>query len=133
MEDWPIIMNSYRIYSDYYGIYFIVFNLVVAYFFLNLFTGIMFRYFNESYSKEQKLAPGDKKAPKSGLKKGNQKGDYLKFAKAKSDSQTLYVVMYIFDNSYKEFFSSRITDKNPVIYGYVPKLYKEDCYDNYFY
>ena len=76
---------------------------------------------------------GEIKTSKSGLKKGNQKGDYLKFAEAKSDSRTLYVVMYIFDNSYKEFFSSRITDKNPVIYGYVPKLYKEDCYDNYYY
>ena len=63
-EGWPDIMNSYRIYDETYGIFFIVYNLVVAYFFLNLFTGIMFRYFNESYSKEQKLAPGDKKAPK---------------------------------------------------------------------
>ena len=63
-EGWPDIMNSYRIYGESYGIFFIVFNLVVAYFFLNLFTGIMFRYFNDAYSKEQKLAEGDKKAPK---------------------------------------------------------------------
>ena len=33
MEGWPDIMNSYRIYSDFYGIYFIAFNIVVAYFF----------------------------------------------------------------------------------------------------
>ena len=76
---------------------------------------------------------GEIKTSKSGLKKGNQKGDYLKFAEAKSDYQTLYVVMYIFDKSYKEFFSSRIIDKYPVIYGYVTKLYKEDCNDNYFF
>ena len=63
-EGWPDIMNSYRIYGDAYGIFFIVYNLVVAYFFLNLFTGIMFKYFNEAYSKEQKLAADDKKAPK---------------------------------------------------------------------
>ena len=63
-EAWPDIMNSYRIYGDVNGIFFIVYNLVVAYFFLNLFTGIMFRYFNEAYSKEQKLAKDDKKAPK---------------------------------------------------------------------
>ena len=63
-EGWPDIMNSYRIYGDVYGIFFIVYNLVVAYFFLNLFTGIMFRYFNEAYSKEQKLSKDDKKAPK---------------------------------------------------------------------
>jgi hypothetical protein len=63
-EGWPDIMNSYRIYGDVYGAFFIVYNLVVAYFFLNLFTGIMFRYFNEAFSREQKLAPDDKKAPK---------------------------------------------------------------------
>ena len=63
-EGWPDIMNSYRIYGDANGIFFIVYNLVVAYFFLNLFTGIMFKYFNEAYSKEQKLSKDDKKAPK---------------------------------------------------------------------
>ena len=64
MEDWPEIMNTYRIYNEYFGIYFIVFNLVVAYFFLNLFTGIMFKYFNEAYKKEQEISKDDKKAPK---------------------------------------------------------------------
>ena len=63
-EGWPDIMNSYRVYDETYGIFFIVYNLVVAYFFLNLFTGVMFRYFNEAYSREQKLAPDDRKAPK---------------------------------------------------------------------
>ena len=63
-EGWPDIMNSYRIYGDYYGIFFIVYNLIVAYFFLNLFTGIMFKYFNEGFSKEKQLSPKDKKAPK---------------------------------------------------------------------
>ena len=63
-EGWPDIMNSYRIYGESNGIFFIVYNLVVAYFFLNLFTGIMFRYFNEGYTKEKTLAPEDKKAPK---------------------------------------------------------------------
>ena len=63
-EGWPDIMNSYRVYGDIYGAFFIIYNLVVAYFFLNLFTGIMFLYFNEAYSREQKLADDDKKAPK---------------------------------------------------------------------
>ena len=54
MEGWPELMNSYRIYNDLYGIYFVAFNLIVAYFFLNLFTGIMFKYFNEAYRREQK-------------------------------------------------------------------------------
>ena len=63
-EGWPDIMNSYRIYGDIYGAFFIIYNLVVAYFFLNLFTGIMFRYYNEAFTREQKLADNDKKAPK---------------------------------------------------------------------
>jgi len=63
-EAWPEIMNTYRIYSDYYGIFFLAYNLLVAYFVLNLFTGIMFRYFNEAYKKETKLAEDDRKAPK---------------------------------------------------------------------
>ena len=57
-------MNSYLIYGEVYGSFFIVYNLVVAYFFLNLFTGIMFRYFNDAFSREQILAEEDKKAPK---------------------------------------------------------------------
>ena len=64
MEGWPDIMNSYRIYENSYGIFFVVFNLVIAYFFLNLFTGIMFKYFNEAYKREQKLDSDDKKAAK---------------------------------------------------------------------
>ena len=64
MEGWPDIMYSYTIYENYYGIYFIISNLVVAYFFLNLFTGIMFRYFNDAFKREQKIAEDDKKAPK---------------------------------------------------------------------
>ena len=63
-EQWPEIMNSYKIFSDYNGLFFIVYNLVVSYFVLNLFTGIMFRYFNEAYKRETKLAESDKKAPK---------------------------------------------------------------------
>ena len=64
MEGWPDIMNSYRIYENSYGIFFVVFNLIIAYFFLNLFTGIMFKYFNEAYKREQKLDSDDKKAAK---------------------------------------------------------------------
>jgi hypothetical protein len=81
MEGWPDIMNSYTIYESYYGIYFIVSNLVVAYFFLNLFTGIMFRYFNEAFKREQKIAEGDKKAPK-----------YLDFLKQICSAETHYIV-----------------------------------------
>jgi hypothetical protein len=81
MEGWPDIMYSYTIYNDYNGIFFIIYNLVVAYFFLNLFTGIMFSYFNEAYKKEQKIAEGDKKAPK-----------YYDFLEQIVDAETHYVV-----------------------------------------
>ena len=64
MEGWPEIMNSYRIYQNLYGIFFVVFNLIVTYFCLNLFTGIMFKYFNEAFKREQKLASDDIKAAK---------------------------------------------------------------------
>ena len=63
-EAWPNISDSYRIYSDLNGLFFVAYNLVTAYFALNLFTGIMFRYFNEAYKRETKLAEDDKKAPK---------------------------------------------------------------------
>ena len=81
MEGWPDIMYSYTIYGNVYGIYFIVSNLVVAYFFLNLFTGIMFRYFNDAFKREQKIAEGDKKAPK-----------YYDFLTQICDAETHYVV-----------------------------------------
>ena len=64
MEGWPDIMNSYRIYENSFGIFFVAFNLIVTYFFLNLFTAIMFKYFNEAYKREQKLDSNDKKAGK---------------------------------------------------------------------
>ena len=80
-EGWPDIMNSYRIYGEIYGAFFIIYNLVVAYFFLNLFTGIMFKYFNEAYSKEQKLSKEDKKAPK-----------YLDFLTQISQAQSDYEI-----------------------------------------
>ena len=57
-------MNSYRMFNDYYGLFFIAFNLIVAYFFMNIFTGIMFKYFNEAYRREQQISKNDKKAPK---------------------------------------------------------------------
>lgn len=76
---------------------------------------------------------GEAKISKSRSRKEHQEGDYLKFAKSKSDLETLYVLMYIFDKSYKEYYSSILSDELPIIYGYVPKLYKEDCFTHYNY
>ena len=64
MEGWPEIMQSYRVFNDYYGIFFLIMILVVSYFFLNLFTGIMFKYFNDAWTREKKIGEDDKKAEK---------------------------------------------------------------------
>ena len=64
MEGWPETMNDHRVFNDYYGIFFVVYILVVAYFFLNIFTGIMFKYFNDAWSKEKRVSDSDKKAQK---------------------------------------------------------------------
>ena len=63
-ESWPEIMSEYRVFNDYYGIFFLVYILVVSYFFLNLFTGIMFKYFNDAWMREKKIGEDDKKAEK---------------------------------------------------------------------
>ena len=106
MEGWPDIMNSYTIYENFYGIYFIVSNLVVAYFFLNLFTGIMFRYFNESFKREQKIAEDDKKAPKYYdflAQICNAETHYIVWKKPPKDSYK-YILREFADNSYLDNF-----------------------------
>ena len=74
-------MNSYRIYGDGYGLFFVSFNLIVAYFFLNLFTAIMFKYFNEAYKRQQKLDSDDKKTAK-----------YYDFLTQIMDSESDYII-----------------------------------------
>ena len=81
MEGWADIMNSYRMYSDFYGFYFVGFNLIVSYFFLNLFTGIMFNYFTSAYKREQKISKRDKKAPK-----------YYDFLRQIIDAESNYII-----------------------------------------
>ena len=100
-EGWPDIMNSYRIYGDVYGAFFIIYNLVVAYFFLNLFTGIMFRYFNEAFSREQKLAEDDKKAPK-----------YYDFLTQIIDSQSDYEIWIRPNKGTFRYYLREIADSN---------------------
>ena len=107
MEGWPDIMNSYTIYEMYYGIYFIVANLVVAYFFLNLFTGIMFRYFNEAFKREQKIAEDDKKAPK-----------YYDFLKQICSAETHYVVWKKPEKGTYSYFLRELAD-NPLLDNFI--------------
>ena len=71
---------------------------------------------------------GEVKISKERIRRGSQKMDYLTYCKNKTNSEKLFMVMYIFDKSYKEFYSSFLSSVNPIIFGYVPKLYKADCY-----
>ena len=64
MVSWSDIMNDYRMFNDYYGLFFVIYILIVSYFFLNLFTAIMFKYFNDAWTKERKVDENDKKAEK---------------------------------------------------------------------
>jgi hypothetical protein len=87
-------MNSYRVYNEYNGLFFVAYLLVVSYFFLNLFTGIMFKYFNDAWSKEQKVAEGDKKAEKyyDFLQQiETSKPDYVKFIKPEPGTFQFYL------------------------------------------
>ena len=54
MEGWPNIMQAYNAFNNFYGIFFVVYLIVVSYFFLNLFVGIMFNCFNDAWEKEKK-------------------------------------------------------------------------------
>ena len=71
---------------------------------------------------------GEVKTAKSRIRSGSQKMDYLTYCKIKTNSDKLFMVMYIFDKSYKDFYSSFLPKGKPIIFGYVPKLYKVDCY-----
>ena len=59
----------------------------------------------------------------------NQKKNYLSYTKTHSNSKILFLIMYIFDNSYKNFNYIKAPEKLPIIYGYAPKIYKEDYYN----
>ena len=41
------------------------------------------------------------------------------------------MVLYIFDYSYKKFSSKNILLQKPIIFGYIPKLYKDDHLEIY--
>ena len=66
-----------------------------------------------------------------------------KYCKAISDNNNnnnkgpIYILMIIFDNNYNDLFSPTKNFRNlnpirifktPVVFGYIPKLYREDCY-----
>jgi len=66
-----------------------------------------------------------------------QRHDYETFIDLvnKLNTDEYIVLMYIYDNSFnffqKNYFYNYPEKKNPTIYGYIPKLYYEDCYKSY--
>ena len=66
----------------------------------------------------------------------DQRYDYEKFIELANtlNTEEYIILMYIYDNSFnffqKDYFYSA-EKKNPIIYGYAPKLYYEDCYKSY--
>ena len=70
-------------------------------------------------------------------KKDDQRQDYLTFinsANNLNNSDEFLIMMYIYDISFSLFKNEEKDyneDKEPIIYGYMPKLYYEDCYKSY--
>ena len=73
-------------------------------------------------------------------KNDNQRQDYLTFINLannlnkSSNSDEFLIMMYIYDISFSLFKNEENDydeDKEAIIYGYIPKLYYEDCYKKY--
>ena len=74
---------------------------------------------------------GEIKNSKKLLNHINQKKNYLEFIKKNSNKENQYILMYVFDHSFKSFYSMKSSEENPIIICYMPKLYSEDCYKNF--
>lgn len=66
-----------------------------------------------------------------------QRQDYLNFinlVNSLNETDEFLLMMYIYDESFSLFkkeLSAKQQDKYPIIYGYMPKLYYENCYKTY--
>ena len=74
---------------------------------------------------------------RSAHKNNNQRKDYLNFINLVNNinkSDEFLILMYIYDESFflfKKELSEKEQDQYPIIYGYIPKLYYENCYKTY--
>ena len=73
-------------------------------------------------------------------KNDDQRKDYITFINSvnilnnSSNSDELLIMMYIYDISFLSFKNEEIdynVDQEAIVYGYIPKLYYEDCYKSY--
>ena len=73
----------------------------------------------------------------SAHKNSYQRQGYLNFinlVNSSNQSNEFLIMMYIYDESFSLFkkeLSTKEQDKYPIIYGYMPKLYYENCYKTY--
>ena len=69
----------------------------------------------------------------SSNKKKRQLQNYLSFCDYFNSKQkeTFFVILYIFDFSYYNFWQKDFMNNRPIIIGYIPKLYKETYYEVY--
>jgi hypothetical protein len=74
---------------------------------------------------------------RSAHKNSYQRRDYLNFinlVNSSNKNNEFLIMMYIYDESFSLFkkeLSTKQQDKYPIIYGYMPKLYYENCYKTY--
>ena len=74
---------------------------------------------------------------RSAHKNSYQRRDYLNFinlVNSSNKTNEFLIMMYIYDESFSLFkkeLSTKQQDKYPIIYGYMPKLYYENCYKTY--
>lgn len=99
MEGWPDIMGQYLRYSDIYGLFFIVFILIVTYFFMNLFVGVMFSSFNDAINLEKK----------KGIQNNQDAERYLDFLSQIESSNPEYKTFKKKTNKYVIFFTKITT------------------------
>ena len=60
----------------------------------------------------------------------NQKENYLNFIQDMNNKNNgnFFMLMYVFDISYKNFWEKDFFIKQPIIIAYIPQIYNHDCY-----
>ena len=100
------------------------------------FQDFMFKY-DQNYNNLENIdiinIIGELKINPDHIKK-DQKSRYLTFceyANALYKKNEYFITLYIFDFSYKKLFSKNLYINNPMILGYIPKLFEKDYFDLY--
>ena len=67
------------------------------------------------------------------LKKMKEKQSYLDFIKEKDTNDEKFLLMYVYNQSFYLFKEdiNHLYSEDPIIYCYIPKLYRSNCYEIY--